>query len=205
MDERGGRTPEPLSDQHDEAHVGLSSGPQIRQPARRTTEHASQIGPGETALSTLRVEFGVDLWQVPSEPTAESRFRQLRVAYVDDGAPEELLWRPAEPAQHEERVLTGGRVTRAQSPDGPTSKGMIDTVRVELGRLLPERVGELVPVQTLLATTGVKRCEERCDVELGMVCHSAKLRTRSDLCRARLALTCSGHHLPYGCNHSLTQ
>jgi hypothetical protein len=44
---------------------------------------------------------------------------------------------------------------------------MITAVCVELRRLLPEFVGELIPAQTSVSTTGIERCTERCEVEDG--------------------------------------
>ncbi len=167
MDELGSGHLQPLAAAHHEAQVRLTSGAQIRQSTGCAAEQKSKLSPRKTAMLTLQVECGVEFVQIPAEPTVGSRLRQPGVAHVEYGAAEELLGRPAEPAQYEESVLTRGRVTRAQSCDCTASKRMIGAVGVELRRLLPELVGKLVPAQPPLTTAAIERSEECCEVEHG--------------------------------------
>lgn len=73
MDKFGGGLLEPLRDAHRKVHVRHASGPQISQSARRAAECLRQLRPCETAHLTLLVERGVELVQVPPEPTVGSR------------------------------------------------------------------------------------------------------------------------------------
>ena len=71
-----------------------------------------------------------------------------------------------EPTKHEERVLAGRRATRLQSLDRSAAQWVIATaLRVEIRRLLPQMVGELVPPQPEVTTLCVERVEERAAVE----------------------------------------
>jgi len=119
----------------------------------------------------------VELIQVPPEPAARSWLRQLDLAYVDDRAGEEFLWCPAEPAKNEQRVLTRGRTARSQPRDRSPAERVIHALCVELGRLLPQLVGELVPAQPSITTLGVERGEERREVENGQGRHAQQTTT----------------------------
>jgi hypothetical protein len=109
--------------------------------------------------------------QVPPEPAAGSWLRQLDVAHVDDRTGEEFLRCPAEPAKHEQRVLTRGRTARSQPRNRSSAERVIHALCVELRRLLPQLVRELVPAQPSITTLGVERGDERREVENGQNGH----------------------------------
>jgi hypothetical protein len=71
-----------------------------------------------------------------------------------------------EPAQHEQRVLAGRGVTLSQSLDRSAAQWMVATpFGVEIRRLLPQLVGELVPAHVPFTAFDVEGIEERTTVE----------------------------------------
>jgi hypothetical protein len=172
VDELGGRLAEPLGDAHRQAHVRQAGGPQVGQPAGRAADLIRQLLPGDTSLLTLLVEPGVELVQVPPQPAARSWIRQPHVTDVDDRTGEKVLRRPAEPAEHEQRVLARGRTARSQPGDRSAAEWVIRAPGVEVGRLLPQLISELVPAQPSITTAGVERCIERSEVENRQTSHT---------------------------------
>ena len=80
MDEFGGGSFQPLRHAHDEGHVGLVSGPQVRQSRGRATDCPGQVDPRKTTALTLRFELVGDERQLMAEGAYAPRFRPASAA-----------------------------------------------------------------------------------------------------------------------------
>jgi hypothetical protein len=166
MDERSGGPTEPLGDPHDEVHVSEPGSAKVRQPRGRAVELLREARPGKVPGPPLLVEGFMQLAQVPPEPAVCACVRQLYVAHIVNRADQEVLRWPAEPPQHEERVLARRRAALVQSLDRSAAQRVISaTLRVQLGGQLPQFVGELVPAESEVTALLVKRVEERAAIE----------------------------------------
>ena len=70
MDERGCRSAQPLGHAHREGHIGHARRAQIGQPTRGAADLLGQSRPGQPLPPPLLVERGMELGEVPSEPTS---------------------------------------------------------------------------------------------------------------------------------------
>lgn len=128
-------------------------------------------------LPPLLVEHGMQVVQVPPEPAVGTRFRQSDVTDIENRTVEEVLGCSVEPAQREQRVLTGRRITHLQSLDRPAAQRVITiALSVEMRRLLPQFVGKLVLAQLEVTTLRVQRAEERAAVEGRQRTHVTSLK-----------------------------
>jgi hypothetical protein len=78
----------------------------------------------------------------------------------------ELLGCTADPAQHEQRMLTGNVVPSLHPANRLDGDRVIVTTFVELRGLRPERLGDLRPAQFLLSPLTIQRLQKRTGLEI---------------------------------------
>jgi hypothetical protein len=84
--------------------------------------------------------------EIPPQPLICTRFREPNITHVYSRAHQEVLGWHLQPAQHEERVLAGGRIAKLQPLHCPATQRVITTaLGVEIRGLVPQEVCKLVP------------------------------------------------------------
>jgi len=165
VNERAGGLAQPLSYPQDQIHIGQPGSPQVGQAVRRASQLSGEGRPSQPVLLTVCVHRRMQLAEIPAKPSVRTGLGQSRVSDVDDVSGQKVLRRTVDPAQHEQRVLTGDVAALLEPRNRAWAKRAVRTLCVELGGLLPERRRQLVPVESLAASLAIERAEERVTVE----------------------------------------
>src|SRR6185312_5807428 len=106
-------------------------------------ELARGLDPGEITSATMRIESRRERAQIPAQSLVWADAGRGDDGGVFPAAREEVLGRAAEPAQHEQRVLTGAVAAPRHAGQSRRADRMIVPPGIELRGHLPDLGGDL--------------------------------------------------------------